>query len=155
MSAQTFDMPRIQKMMDVNFGGAIRVLNHVLPDFIAANKGHIALVGSIASYRGLPSAVGYGASKAALVHLAENLAVDLQHTNIKIQIINPGFVKTQLTDKNNFDMPQIMKPQEAAEHIVRGLKSDTFEIAFPWLFSTLLKLLKFLPARIYFRIMQK
>lgn len=155
MYAQTFDVPRIQKMMDVNFNGAVRVLNHVLPDFIAANKGHIVLVGSIASYRGLPGAVGYGASKAALVHLAENLAVDLQRTDVQVQIINPGFVKTQLTAKNTFAMPQLMEPQEAAAHIVRGLKSSAFEIRFPWLFSTLLKLFRFLPAKIYFRIMRE
>ena len=155
MYAQTFDVPRIQKMMDVNFTGAVRVLNHVLPDFIGANKGHIALVGSIAAYRGLPGAIGYGASKAALLHLAENLAIDLQQTNIKIQLISPGFVKTQLTAKNNFKMPQLMEPADAAARIVRGLKSEKFEIVFPWLFSTILKIMSILPAKLYFRLMRE
>ncbi|NDA64502.1 MAG: SDR family NAD(P)-dependent oxidoreductase [Chitinophagia bacterium] len=153
--AQTFGLPRIQKMMDVNFNGALRVLNYILPDFILNNKGHIALVGSIAGYRGLPGAIGYGASKAALMHLAENLAVDLYKTNIKVQIINPGFVKTKLTAKNTFAMPQIMEAEEAAMHIVRGLESQKFEIRFPWAFSTLLKMLSFLPAALYFRIMRE
>lgn len=154
MTAQQFNLAKIEQMLDVNFHGALRVLNCVLPDFIAANKGHIALVGSIAAYRGLPGAIGYGASKAALVHLAENLAVDLQVTKLKIQIINPGFVKTNLTAKNNFKMPQLIEPEEAAAHIMRGLKSSAFEIRFPWAFSTVLKLLRFLPSNIYFRLMR-
>ena len=155
MRAQEFDLPRVEKMLDINLRGALRVLNHILPDFITANSGHIALVGSIAAYRGLPGAIGYGASKAALMHVAENLAVDLQCTNIKVQVISPGFVKTKLTAKNNFAMPQIMEPEEAAWHIMRGLKSDVFEVVFPWAFSTVLKIMSLLPAKLYFKLMRE
>ncbi len=154
MTTKDFSLPLVEKMLDINLGGALRVLGEILPDFIAANSGHIALVGSIAAYRGLPGAIGYGASKAALLHLAENMAVDLQHTNIKVQIINPGFVKTRLTAKNDFAMPQIMESTQAAAHIVKGLQTSEFEIAFPWAFSTLLKLARLLPASIYFRLMR-
>lgn len=154
MRAQDFDLASAEKMMDVNFHGALRVLSHILPDFLKRNAGHIALVGSIAAYRGLPGAMGYGASKAALLHIAENLAVDLADTNIKVQIISPGFVKTALTAKNSFAMPQIMQPEEAAAHIVRGLETVRFDIHFPFPFSTLLKAMRFLPSRIFIDIMR-
>ncbi len=154
MTTQKFELALVEKMLDINVGGAVRVLAQILPDFIAANAGHIVLVGSIAAYRGLPGAIGYGASKAALLHLAENMAVDLQHTNIKVQIISPGFVKTRLTAKNDFAMPQIIEADQAARHIVAGLQSNQFEIAFPWGLSTLLKMLRWLPARIYFRLLR-
>lgn len=154
MRAQDFDLAAIEKMMDVNVHGALRMLGHILPDFLKRNTGHIALVGSIAAYRGLPGAMGYGASKAALLHLAENLAVDVAHTKIKVQIISPGFVKTALTAKNSFAMPQIMAPEEAAMHIARGLETDRFDIHFPFPFSTLLKALRFLPFQLFIRLMR-
>lgn len=154
MSTTKFDLPAIEAMVDVNFRGALRALKNTIPCFLAANTGHIALVGSIAGYRGLPNALGYGASKAALIHLAENLACDLYNTNIKVQVINPGFVKTRLTDKNNFTMPQIMTAEHAAAFIVKGLQSNRFEIRFPWLFSTFLKWIRLLPATLYFRLVK-
>lgn len=154
MPAKKFDLPAIEAMVDVNLNGALRVLKNTLPVFLSAKAGHIALVGSIAGYRGLPNALGYGASKAALIHLAENLACDLLDTGIKVQIINPGFVKTRLTDKNNFHMPQLMTPEKASALIVDGLQSDRFEIRFPWLFSTFLKWARLLPARYYFRMVK-
>lgn len=154
MTAQQFNLPQVEKMMNVNFSGALRVLHHVLPDFIAAHQGHIVLVSSIAAYRGLPGAIGYGASKAALTHLAENMAIDLYGTGIKLQIVSPGFVRTRLTDKNDFAMPQIMEPEQAAAHIVRGMQSKTFDIRFPFVFANLLKALSFLPARLYIALMR-
>ena len=93
------------------------------------------LVGSVAGYSGLPKAIGYGASKAALIHLAENLRIDLAQTGIKVQLVSPGFVKTRLTDKNSFDMPFIMQVDAAAERITEGIKSNRFEIHFPRRFS--------------------
>lgn len=154
MPSQKFDLPAIEAMVDVNFNGALRVLKNVIPCFLKARSGNIALVGSIAGYHGLPNALGYGASKAALIHLAENLACDLQGSGIKVQIINPGFVKTRLTDKNTFRMPQIMTPDKAADLIVKGLQTNRFEIRFPWLFSTLLKCMRWLPDRLYFSLVK-
>jgi len=124
MSAQQFDLAQAESMVDVNFRGALRVLSCVLPAFISQNKGHIVLVGSVAAYSGLPNAIGYGASKAALLHLAQNLRVDLANLSIKVQVVSPGFVKTRLTEKNKFPMPFILTPERAADRITRGLANS-------------------------------
>jgi NADP-dependent 3-hydroxy acid dehydrogenase YdfG len=150
MDATQFDLTVAEKMVDINFHGALRVLSCVLPYFISRNAGHIALVGSVAGYRGLPSAIGYGASKAALIHLAENVKADLADTNIRVQIINPGFVATRLTAKNDFAMPCIITPERAAQYIMAGLVSHRFEIHFPKRFSCMLKFLALLPYGMYF-----
>ncbi|MFM9889668.1 MAG: SDR family NAD(P)-dependent oxidoreductase [Rickettsiales bacterium] len=155
MDAAHFDRSKIARMVDVNFNGALNMLAWVLPDFMARNAGHIALVGSVAGYRGLPAALGYGASKAALIHLAENLRADLARTNIQVQIINPGFVKTRLTDRNDFTMPCIITPERAADYIVRGLQQTRFEIDFPKRFSRVMKLLSLLPYGAYFWLLRQ
>lgn len=155
LDAQHFDLTKIERMMDVNFSGVLRVLSHVLPNFIARNSGHIALVGSVAGYRGLPAALGYGASKSAIIHLAENLKADLAKTDITVQIINPGFVKTRLTEKNDFAMPCIITSEKAADYIMAGLESRSFEIHFPKRFSRILKFLALLPAPLYFFLLKK
>lgn len=154
MAAQNFILEKVQAMMDVNFHGALRMLDCVLGPFLGANKGHIVFVGSIAAYRGLPGAIGYGASKAALLNLAEGMAIDLLDSNIKIQVMSPGFVKTRLTDKNNFDMPGLISPAEAADYIVRGLKAQAFEIRFPFFFPLLLRVMSYLPFSFFARLMQ-
>lgn len=155
MDAAHFDRAKIAQMLEVNFNGALNMLAHVLPDFMARNAGHIALVGSVAGYRGLPAALGYGASKAALIHLAENLKADLAPTAIRVQIINPGFVKTRLTDRNDFAMPCIITPERAAAYIVQGLQQSRFEIHFPKRFSRALKLLSLLPYSVYFWLLRQ
>ena len=155
MDAQHFDLAKVERMVDVNFRGALRVLSTFLPAWIARGSGHIALVGSVAGYRGLPSAMGYGASKAAMIHLAENLKADLANTDITVQIINPGFVKTRLTQKNDFAMPCIITPEAAADFIMNGLLSQKFEIHFPKRFSLFLKFLSLLPASLYFALLKK
>ncbi len=152
MPAQRFNLHDVEGMVDVNFRGALRVLAHVIPAFIGQGRGHIALVGSIAGYRGLPDAMGYGASKAAIIHLAENLRCDLAPYGIRIQIINPGFVRTRLTDKNTFAMPEIISAEQAAAYIVKGLQSNGFEICFPPLFATIMKMLRIIPAGLYFKL---
>lgn len=153
LAATQFDLKKIEQMVDVNFHGALRVLSHVIPAFVARNAGHIVLVGSVAGYRGLPGAMGYGASKAALIHLAENLRADFAATNIRVTIINPGFVKTQLTAKNDFHMPCMVSPEFAAKAIMRGFARDDFEIHFPHRFTRVLKFLRLLPSGIYFRLL--
>lgn len=152
MTAQQVDMVAADAMIDVNLRGAFRVVSAVLPTYLAQNKGHLVLVGSVAGYRGLPGAIGYGASKAAVNHLAENLRVDLKRTAIKVQLVCPGFVKTRLTEKNDFSMPCMVTPQHAARVIAKGLASSAFEIHFPKRFTSVLKLLQLLPHWLYFRL---
>ncbi|MBY0355542.1 MAG: SDR family NAD(P)-dependent oxidoreductase [Rickettsiales bacterium] len=150
MSAQGMDLARAEQMIDVNFSGALRVLDSVLPAMLSRQQGHIVLVASVAGYRGLPKAIGYGASKAALLHLAENLYIDLETTGIKVQVVNPGFVKTRLTDKNDFKMPMMISPEQAASAMVAGMKTNRFDIHFPKRFTRVMKLLRLLPYPWYF-----
>lgn len=154
MSSKDFNLELSEKIIDINLTGAMRILNFVLPDFIKAQKGHIVLIGSVVSYRGLPNSFGYGPSKAGLMHLAENLKSDLYNDNIKIQVINPGFVKTRLTDMNNFHMPSIISAKEAAQHIVNQMNNNSFESRFPFIFPNFIKTLSMLPYPIYFKIVQ-
>jgi short-subunit dehydrogenase len=155
MDATQFDLTQAQQMVDVNFSGALRVLAHIIPYFVQRNNGHIALVGSVAGYSGLPSAIGYGASKAAIIHLAENLKADFAGTGIKVQVLNPGFVATRLTAKNDFTMPCIITPQRAADYMMAGLASNRFDIHFPKRFSFVLKFLRLLPYSLYFLLLKK
>lgn len=155
MDAEHFNLAQVEHMLDVNFRGALRALAYVLPDFIVRNTGRIALVGSVAGYRGLPASIGYGASKAAMIHLAENLKADLAKTNIRVQIINPGFVETRLTAKNDFAMPAMISPEKAAAYIMDGLASSRFEIHFPKRFSLILKFLSLLPSPLYFQLLRR
>lgn len=155
MAADHINIEIATRVMDINFTGALRVLAQVVPYFTTLRRGHIALVASVAGYRGLPAAIPYGASKAALMHLAENLMCDLRRYGIKIQVINPGFVATRLTAKNDFSMPSIISPEVAARHIINGLTSNRFEIVFPFWFSRVMKLLSILPQWIYFRLVSR
>jgi short-subunit dehydrogenase len=151
-SALNFTLTAAEMSMAVNYTGAVRAVHAVLPTFLEKNRGHIVLIGSLAGIRGLPNAIGYGASKAALIHFAENLALDLADTNIKIQLLNPGFVKTRLTDKNTFKMPFIMTADEAAARIVKAMNRNTFMVNFPKRFAIFFTLLKFIPFFLYRKI---
>lgn len=139
MSAADMDADAIHRMTAVNYSGAINVLAATLPGMIERRAGHVVLIGSLSGFRGLPGAIGYGASKAALMHLAENLRLDLRPFGIQVQRINPGFIRTRLTDKNDFDMPQIMSPERAADHVIKAMVSGRFSTSFPrpfaWLFT--------------------
>lgn len=132
--------------------GAIRALGHVVPTMAARGTGHIVLIGSLSGHRGLPGAIGYGASKAALMHLGENLQADLRHTDLRVQVINPGFIRTRLTDKNDFDMAQIMEPKDAAAHVLRAMKTRRFETNFPRPFSWLFLIGRLVPRRWFLRL---
>jgi short-subunit dehydrogenase len=137
-------------LLEVNLHGPIGTVAAVLPRLLAQGHGAIGIVASLAGYRGLPKALIYGASKAALINFAESLYLDLHPRGLGVFLINPGFVKTPLTDKNRFRMPHLISAEEAALAIMRGLRAGDFEIHFPRAFSWQLKFLRLLPYRLYF-----
>ncbi len=153
--ATDFDSAVVRRVIEVNLLGAANTLAAAMPEMIHRRSGHLAIVASVAGYRGLPRAAAYSASKAGLIALAEGLKFDLDRHAVKIQVINPGFVRTPLTDRNDFAMPFLMDAEEAAERIVRGLAGSAFEIAFPRRFAWMLKLLGCLPDRLYFPLVAK
>jgi short-subunit dehydrogenase len=144
------DMAETRKIVDVNLNGAFNIVYATLPIFKAQQSGQLALCGSVAGYRGLPGGQPYSATKAAVINLAESLKAENPHLDIKI--INPGFVRTPLTDKNNFKMPMMIEPEEAAKAIANGLRSKCFEIHFPKRFTYIMKLVRFLPYVPYFAL---
>jgi short-subunit dehydrogenase len=151
MSTANWDTHAAIKMCNVNYTGALHVLGECLPRFLERGKGDITLIGSLAGYRGLPAAIGYGPSKAALISLAETMRHDLKGAGITVRIVNPGFIKTRLTKKNSFHMPMLMTPERAAQHVLRALGSRRFRIDFPAPFSWFIRLLNYLPDYIIYR----
>ena len=151
MPTQNWDTDKALRMIDVNLNGCLRAVGEVLPDMLANRSGHIVLIGSLSAYGGLPKAIGYGASKAAVASIAETMRHDLKGTGVEVQLINPGFIKTRLTDKNNFKMPQLLTPINAAKHVIKGMRKNTFRYDFPWPFSGIIKLFMSLPDFIKFR----
>jgi len=143
-----------RKIFEVNYFGALNCIHAVLPE-MRKQGGKLAVVGSLAGYIGLPNASAYGPSKAALISLCESLRAELQGSLVTIQLINPGFVKSALTNKNDFDMPYLLSADQAAIEIRRGLEGDGFEIAFPRPFIRRMKLLQMIPYRIYFYLTRK
>ncbi len=155
MRADAIDLPDMLRHIDVNYLGALRVMNAVLPALIARGAGHFSLVGSVAGYRGLPNSLAYGPTKAAMINLAETLYLDLHSKGIGVSIINPGFVQTPLTAANEFDMPALLTPEQAAQAIIQGWGQGQFEIHFPKRFTLWLKLLRVLPNRLFFGLVRK
>ena len=152
MPAGEFDGDRAARMIDINLTGAARVLGHVLPPMIARGSGHLVFTGSLSGFRGLPRASGYGASKAGMMSMAETLYADLRGTGVDVQLINPGFVKSRLTDKNDFSMPFIMAPEDAARLYVEHMGTRDFARNFPRHFAALFRLSQFLPDWAYYRL---
>lgn len=145
LDATRYDPAKALESMAVNYGGIVNALGPLIPAMTARRQGHIALVASVAGYRGLPQASAYAPSKAAVISLAEVLRLELTPHGIKVQLINPGFVETPMTSVNDFPMPYIIKPGDAADRIMRGLNRDRFEIAFPWQLVAMMKALRLLP----------
>ncbi len=139
-------------MADVNFTGLMRVMGQVVPKMVARDAGHIVITSSLTGFRGLPGSIGYTASKAATMSLAECMYADLRKTGVQVQVINPGFIKTQLTDKNDFKMPFLMEPEAAAQAVFEHMNGDSFKKSFPWGFSLLFRGAQFLPDWLYYRI---
>ena len=152
MSALNWDGAAALVMADINFTGAFRVLNQVMPQFLQRDAGHIVITGSLSGFRGLPGSIGYGASKAGVMALAESLYADLCRTGIQVQVVNPGFIKTRLTEKNTFHMPFLMSPEEAADHMFKHMQSTRFKRSFPTLFSWLFRFSQFWPDWLYYRL---
>lgn len=155
MRAETFNATEAIKTLDVNYGALLHGLGEILPVLQEQGSGTIALVSSVAGYGGLPKAVAYGPTKAAMINLAEVLYMDLHPKGIGVVLISPGFVDTPLTKQNDFKMPALISTDEAASRILRGLEKGEFEIAFPKRFTNWLRLLRHLPYSIYFRIVSR
>jgi len=155
MSAINFDLELSKKIIDVNLLGALNLLHLIVPQMIKQKSGHIAVIASVAGYCGLPKSFAYGASKAALINLCEGIYPELKLNGIDLSVINPGFVKTRLTDQNNFKMPFLISSKEAADLIFQGLMKKKFEIHFPKKFTFFLKVLRLLPYKIFFFITKK
>ena len=153
--ANPISVEKANKIIDVNLKGFVTCLGLIIPKFLEQGSGNIAVTSSVAGYFGMPKSFTYGASKAALINLAETLRIELSQKNINIQVINPGFVKTRLTEKNNFDMPFMLTPEEASDRIMKKLGKDIFEIHFPAKFSVPLKILRLLKYEIFFPIIRK
>lgn len=152
MRAQDWDAEKAEAMANVNFTGCVRTLGAALPGMVARNRGHVVITGSLSGFRGLPGAIGYAASKAGTMVLAESLYADLRRTGVTVQLANPGFIRTRLTAKNDFTMPFIMDPEEAARIMFRHMAQGGFKISFPTLFSWLFRGGNFLPDWAYYRI---
>jgi short-subunit dehydrogenase len=152
--ADGFDMGITSKMIDTNLMGPMRVVSAVMPQFLKQGFGHIALVGSVAGYSGLPKSLVYGPTKAALLNFAESLYYDLKPKGINVHIICPGFVETPATAINDFQMPALISAEQAAKEIGAGLQRGDFEIHFPKKFSYFLKFLRILPYPIYFWLLK-
>jgi len=153
--ATAFDLDDMLRHQQVNYVGALHVLDAVLPALLAQGSGHISLVSSVAGFRGLPNSLAYGPTKAALINLAETLYLDLTDHGIGVSVVNPGFVETPLTAHNTFAMPGLIGPQEAAREILQGWARGAFEIHFPRRFTRWMKLLRLLPFGIYRRVVRR
>ena len=153
--ATAMDLDDLLQHDKVNYQGALGVLNAVLPSMLARRTGHISVLSSVAGWRGLPNGLAYGPTKAALTHLAETLYMDLQDQGIGVSVINPGFVDTPLTAQNQFTMPALITPEQAAREMLKGWAQGQFDIHFPKRFTLWFKLLRLLPYRWYFPLVRK
>ena len=149
------DLEKFRKTYDINLFGVLNGLVPVAQAMRSRGRGHIGIVGSVSAYGGLPLASAYGGSKAAVNYLAQSLKFDFDKMNIRLQVFNPGFVDTPLTEQNKFPMPFLMKTGDAAARIVDGLGRGGFETAFPRRFAFLLKLVNLLPWSLYFPVMSR
>lgn len=150
-----FSVDPFRAIMETNFLGVVNGLSSAIPTFVSRRAGHIGVVSSVAGYSGLPLASAYGASKAALINMCEALKPELEAQGVALTMINPGFVRTPLTDKNDFPMPFLIEADVAARHIYNGMAKRKFEIAFPLPFVLILKFLRMLPYGLYFRLVKK
>ena len=155
LRATAFDLDQMLRHDKVNYVGALYLLDAVLPVLLRQKSGHISLVASVAGYRGLPNALAYGPTKAALINLAQTLYLDLQPQGIGVSVICPGFVETPLTAQNEFKMPALIQPEDAACEMLAGWAAGEFEIHFPKRFTRFLKALSHLGDGLYFNAIRR
>ncbi len=155
-SEKKFNLDKIRQIMEVNYFGTMNSINSIYEYFSEKKNGQISIISSVAGYRGLPAAGAYCASKAALTSFAESLNFDMQMKNVRVSLVSPGFIKTPMTDQNDFPMPMIKSPEFAANEIFKGLTAKKgFEIHFPKAFTYFLKFLQILPSSLYFKLVSK
>lgn len=155
MRVDSFDLAIANRLIDMNLRCVLHCLNAALPVLLNQGSGGFGIVASVAGYSGLPKALIYGPTKAALINLAESLYLDLQPRDIGVYLINPGFVDTRLTAKNDFDMPALITAPVAADHLVRGIEKGCFHIHFPKRFTNWVRFARLLPYRWYFPLVHK
>lgn len=155
MGAADFSTERLRRLFEINLFGVANALEAALPDMRRRRAGKVAIVASVAGYRGLPTAVAYGATKAALVNMAESLKLELEGSGVRVALVCPGFVDTPLTRKNPFPMPFLMSAEAAADRMFHGLLGDAFEITFPRRFTWGMKALRLLPYALYFPLVRR
>ncbi len=155
MTAENFSVDVFRNLVEVNLMGTVNGLSQILPRFIDRRSGHVAVVASVAGYRGLPTSAAYGATKAALINMCEALKPEIEAHGVRLTLINPGFVETPLTDRNDFPMPFLISAEAAADHIATGLNRSAFEVAFPGRFAFLMKLMRILPDRLFFALTRR
>ena len=155
MRAWQLDANDIDRMLDINLRAPMAAAAQLIPRLLEQGSGALAFVSSVAGFRGLPKALAYGPTKAALINFAETLYLDLAPRGLSVFLINPGFVATPMTAANDFEMPALISPQEAAEEIIAGFARGSFEIHFPRRFTHWLKLLRLLPYGLYFALVRR
>ena len=155
LRATQFDLDEMLRHNQVNYVGALHMLDAILPTLIGQKAGHVSLVSSVAGYRGLPNSLAYGPTKAALINLGQTLYLDLETSGIGVSVVNPGFVETPLTAGNRFKMPALIAPRRAAEEMLSGWAAGRFEIHFPKRFTLWLKFLSHLGDSFYFNAVRK
>jgi short-subunit dehydrogenase len=155
MRADDFDLQKARQLLELNVGGVLNCLDAVLPALLKQGRGGLGIVGSVAGYSGLPKALIYGPTKAAIINLCESLYLDLHPRGIAVYLINPGFVQTPLTAGNDFKMPALMSAPDAAAALVQGLEQGAFHIHFPKRFTNVLRFARLLPYRWYFAMIHK
>lgn len=155
LRADNFDIKTAEQTIDANLLGPMRAVAVVLPDMLKTHSGHIAIVGSVAGYSGLPKALAYGPSKAGIINFCETLYYDLLPQGVSVHMISPGFVATEATAQNDFEMPALITAEQAASEILSGIEQGEFDIHFPKRFSGFLKFLRILPYPLYFWIVRR
>jgi len=155
-SEKRFNLEKIKKIMEVNFFGTMNSINSIYDYYKEKKSGQISIISSVAGYRGLPAGGAYCASKSALTTFSESLYFDMKRSNVRVSVVSPGFIKTPMTDQNDFPMPMIKSPEFAADKIFKGLtQSNTFEIHFPKQFTSIMKILKIMPNWLYLKLIKK
>lgn len=152
IGAQDWDAEKVSTMCDINLTGCANTIGAAIQDMVARDRGHVVIIGSLSGFRGLPGAIGYAASKAGTMALAESMYCDLRKTGVSVQLANPGFIRTRLTDKNDFSMPFLMEPEEAAREVFEFMQTNRFKKSFPTVFSWVFRGSQFLPDWLYYRL---